>query len=352
MGVNIRELIPQEAVRVVSDLRELRGRIIAIDAYNALYQFLTAIRQPDGTPLMDSKGRVTSHLSGLFYRTINFVEAGVKPVYVFDGKPPELKARELSERTAVREEARRKYEEAVAAGDIEAARRYAQMASRLTTEMVEDAKKLLSAMGVPWVQAPSEGEAQAAYMALRGDVWATASQDYDSLLFGAPRLVRNMTISGRRKLPRKNIYVEIKPEVIELEKVLKLLGISREQLIDIAILLGTDYNPEGVKGVGPKTALKLIRTHGNIEKALKALPTARFPVPPGEIKKLFLKPGVTDSYKLEWSEPEGSEVVGILVKEHDFSVERVKSALERLRKAYREHIKGGVRGLDAWFKRR
>ena len=352
MGVNIRELIPQEAVRVVSDLRELRGRIIAIDAYNALYQFLTAIRQPDGTPLMDSKGRVTSHLSGLFYRTINFVEAGVKPVYVFDGKPPELKARELSERTAVREEARRKYEEAVAAGDIEAARRYAQMASRLTTEMVEDAKKLLSAMGVPWVQAPSEGEAQAAYMALRGDVWATASQDYDSLLFGAPRLVRNMTISGRRKLPRKNIYVEIKPEVIELEKVLKLLGISREQLIDIAILLGTDYNPEGVKGVGPKTALKLIRTHGNIEKALKALPTARFPVPPGEIKKLFLKPDVTDSYKLEWSEPEGSEVVSILVKEHDFSVERVKSALERLRKAYREHIKGGVRGLDAWFKRR
>ena len=352
MGVNIRELIPQEAVRVISDLRELRGRIIAIDAYNALYQFLTAIRQPDGTPLMDSKGRVTSHLSGLFYRTINFVEAGVKPVYVFDGKPPELKARELSERTAVREEARRKYEEAVAAGDIEAARRYAQMASRLTTEMVEDAKRLLSAMGIPWVQAPSEGEAQAAYMALRGDVWATASQDYDSLLFGAPRLVRNMTISGRRKLPRKNIYVEIKPEVIELEKVLKLLGISREQLIDIAILLGTDYNPEGVKGVGPKTALRLIRTHGNIENALKALPTARFPVPPGEIKKLFLKPDVTDSYKLEWSEPEGSEVVSILVKEHDFSVERVKSALERLRKAYREHIKGGVRGLDAWFKRR
>ncbi|MCD6278914.1 MAG: flap endonuclease-1 [Desulfurococcales archaeon] len=352
MGVNIRELIPQEAVRVISDLRELRGRIIAIDAYNALYQFLTAIRQPDGTPLMDSKGRVTSHLSGLFYRTINFVEAGVKPVYVFDGKPPELKARELSERTAVREEARRKYEEAVAAGDIEAARRYAQMASRLTTEMVEDAKRLLSAMGIPWVQAPSEGEAQAAYMALRGDVWATASQDYDSLLFGAPRLVRNMTISGRRKLPRKNIYVEIKPEVIELEKVLKLLGISREQLIDIAILLGTDYNPEGVKGVGPKTALRLIRTHGNIENTLKALPTARFPVPPGEIKKLFLKPDVTDSYKLEWSEPESSEVVSILVKEHDFSVERVKSALERLRKAYREHIKGGVRGLDAWFKRR
>ncbi len=352
MGVNIRELIPQEAIRVISDLRELRGRVIAIDAYNALYQFLTAIRQPDGTPLMDSKGRVTSHLSGLFYRTINFVEAGIKPVYVFDGKPPELKAKELSERTALREEARKKYEEAVAAGDLEAARRYAQMASRLTTDMVEDAKKLLSAMGIPWVQAPSEGEAQAAYMALRGSVWATASQDYDSLLFGAPRLVRNLAISGKRKLPRKNVYIEIKPEVIELERVLKLLGITREQLIDIAILLGTDYNPEGVKGVGPKTALKLIRTHGSVERALKAIPSARFPVPPNEIKELFLKPNVTNNYKLEWSEPKDNEVIGILVNEHDFSIDRVKSALERLRKAYREHIKGGIRGLEAWFKKR
>ncbi|RLG74841.1 MAG: flap endonuclease-1, partial [Thermoprotei archaeon] len=321
MGVNIRELIPQEAIRVVTDLRELRGRIIAIDAYNALYQFLTAIRQPDGTPLMDSKGRITSHLSGLFYRTINFVEAGIKPVYVFDGKPPELKAKELSERMSLKEEAKKKYEEAVAAGDLEAARRYAQMASKLTTEMVEDAKRLLSAMGIPWVQAPSEGEAQAAYMASKKDVWASASQDYDSLLFGTPRLVRNLTISGRRKLPRKNVYIEIKPEVIELEKVLKALGITREQLIDIAILLGTDYNPEGVKGVGPKTALRLIKTYGSIDRALKALPDAKFPVPPDKIKELFLKPEVTDSYKLEWGEPKEDEVIGILVKEHDFSIE-------------------------------
>ena len=352
MGVNIRELIPQEAIRVIADLRELRGKVIAIDAYNALYQFLTAIRQPDGTPLMDSKGRITSHLSGLFYRTINFIEAGIKPVYVFDGKPPELKAKELSERMSLKEEARKKYEEAVATGDLEAARRYAQMASKLTTDMVEDAKKLLSAMGIPWVQAPSEGEAQAAYMASKGDVWASASQDYDSLLFGTPRLVRNLTISGRRKLPRKNVYIEIKPEVIELEKLLKALGITREQLIDIAILLGTDYNPEGVKGVGPKTALKLIKTYGSIDRALRALSGAKFPVPPDKIKELFLKPEVTDNYKLEWSEPKEDEVISILVKEHDFSIERVKSALERLKKAYREHIKGGTRGLDAWFKKR
>ncbi len=218
--------------------------------------------------------------------------------------------------------------------------------------MVEDAKRLLSAMGVPWVQAPSEGEAQAAFMAYKGDAWAAASQDYDSLLFGAPRLIRNLTISGKRKLPRRDVYIEIKPELIELNTLLKLLRVSREQLIDIAILLGTDYNPDGVKGVGPKTALTLIRTHGSIEKAIRSLPTARFPIEPTKIRELFLKPNITTDYKLNWREPNEEEVIRILVDEHDFSETRVKNALERLRKAYREHIKAGVKGLEAWFKRK
>jgi len=352
LGVNIRDLIPKEAIKVINDLRELRGKVIAIDAYNALYQFLAAIRQPDGTPLMDSKGRITSHLSGLFYRTINIMEAGIKPVYVFDGKPPELKAKEIQQRMSIREEARKKYEEALAAGDLETARRYAQLSAKLTNDMVEDANRLLSAMGVPWVQAPSEGEAQAAFMAYKGDAWAAASQDYDSLLFGAPRLIRNLTISGKRKLPRRDVYIEIKPELIELNTLLKLLRVSREQLIDIAILLGTDYNPDGVKGVGPKTALTLIRTHGSIEKAIRSLPTARFPIEPTKIRELFLKPNITTDYKLNWREPNEEEVIRILVDEHDFSETRVKNALERLRKAYREHIKAGVRGLEAWFKRK
>ena len=352
MGVNLRDLIPPNVIKVISDLRELRGKVIAIDAYNALYQFLTAIRQADGTPLMDSKGRITSHLSGLFYRTINIVEAGVKPVYVFDGKPPELKLRELEERMAIREEARKKYERAIAVGDIEAARRYAQLSSKLTNEMVEDAKHLLTAMGIPWVQAPSEGEAQAAYIALKGDAWAAASQDYDSLLFGAPRLVRNLTISGRRKLPRKDVYIEVKPEVIELGKLLKALGLTREQLVDIAILLGTDYNPEGVKGIGPKRALSLIKTYGRLERALKTLPKATLPEDPAKIREVFLKPHVTDNYTIKWSEPREDGIIKTLVEEHDFSEERVRGALTRLRRAYREHIKGTVKGLDAWFKKR
>ena len=349
MGVNLRDLIPNEARREI-ELKELKNKVIAIDAYNALYQFLTAIRQPDGTPLMDRHGRITSHLSGLFYRTINLVENGIKPVYVFDGKPPEIKKMEIERRKKVKEEAVKKYEEALRKGDIESAKRYAQMSSKLTEIMVEEAKKLLTAMGIPWVQAPAEGEAQAAYLAKKGDAYAAASQDYDSLLFGAPRLIRNLAITGKRKLPRKNVYIEVKPELIELDKVLKNLGITREQLIDIAILLGTDYNPDGVRGIGPKTALRLIKTHGSIEKILKAIPRHEFPTNPLEIKKYFMNPPVTDNYELEWREPDEKQVIEILVHQHDFSLERVKNALERLKKAYRE-LKTRQLGLDIWFRK-
>jgi flap endonuclease-1 len=350
LGVNLRDLIPEAVIRVVNDLRELKDKVVAIDAYNALYQFLTAIRQPDGTPLMDSKGRVTSHLSGLFYRTINLVEAGLKPVYVFDGKPPELKSREIAERLQMREEARRKYEEALSSGDLEAARRYAQISSTLTNDMVAAAKHLLTAMGIPWVQAPSEGEAQAAYMVSVGDVWAAASQDYDSLLFGSPRLIRNLTISGKRKLPKKEVYVEIKPEVIELEQLLKALGLTREQLIDVAILIGTDYNPDGVRGVGPKTALQLIKTYGSLERALRTIPGANFPVPPEEIRKIFLNPPVTRDYKLEWREVDSEKVKKILVDEYEFSEERVSSALERLSRAMKA-LRQPSGSLAKWFKK-
>lgn len=349
MGVDLKDLVPDTAKTTITDLRALSGKIIAIDAYNALYQFLAAIRQPDGTPLMDSQGRITSHLSGLFYRTINFVENAIKPVYIFDGKPPELKAKELEKRRAVKEEASKKYEEAVLSGDLEAARRYAAMASKLTDEMVNEAKRLLEAMGIPWVQAPAEGEAQAAYMASTGDAYATASQDYDSLLFGSPRLVRNLTISGKRKLPRKDEYVEIHPELIELDKLLKALNISRENLIDIAILIGTDYNPDGFEGIGPKRAYQLVKAYGSIEKIPKAFLKSPVEVDLVSIKKYFLNPPVTRNYKLEWHSPDEKSIIEILVNEHNFSRERVLNAIERLSKAYREHLKGEQKGLSKWF---
>ncbi|ABN69822.1 flap endonuclease 1 [Staphylothermus marinus F1] len=349
MGVNLKDLIPEEAKMTIEDLRMLRGKIVVIDGYNALYQFLTAIRQPDGTPLMDSQGRITSHLSGLFYRTINILENGIKPAYVFDGKPPEIKAKEIEKRRKIREDASKKYEEALRKGDIEAARRYAMMSAKLTDEMVQDAKKLLDAMGIPWIQAPAEGEAQAAYIVSKGDAWASASQDYDSLLFGSPRLIRNLTISGKRKLPRKNVYIEIKPEIIELKKLLEKLGLTREQLIYVAILIGTDYNPDGVKGIGPKKALQLVKAYKTLDKILKIIPKTEFPIEPEKIVEYFLNPPVSTDYKLEWRAPDESKIREILVEEHDFNPERVKNAVERLVKAYREHIKSKQLGLEAWF---
>jgi len=325
----------------------LSGKSIAIDAYNALYQFLAIIRQPDGTPLKDNLGRVTSHLSGLLYRTSNLVEMGIKPIYVFDGIPPTLKEVEIKRRMKVKEEAAVRYEQALKAGKTEEARMYAQATSHLKDYMAEDSKKLLDLMGIPWIQAPSEGEAQAAHLARRGDADYCASQDYDSLLFGAPKLLRNVTISGRRKLPSKNIYVEIVPEVVELEQVLKECGITYEQLIDVGILIGTDFNPDGIKGLGPKTALKLVKEHGSLENTLPHLKNAEFPAEPQRIREIFLKPRTTDSYKIEWREPDVEGVVTFICKERDFSEDRVRKTLERMQKGT-EKLKGKTT-LEKWF---
>jgi flap endonuclease-1 len=343
LGVNLGDLVPKTRV----DLKSLSGKSIAIDAYNALYQFLAIIRQPDGTPLKDSTGRITSHLSGLLYRTANLVEMGIKVAYVFDGVPPALKEVEIKRRAKVKEEALVKYERALQEGRIEEARTYAQMTSTLKDYMAEDSKRLLTKMGVPWVQAPSEGEAQAAHMTRKGDTDYCASQDYDSLLFGAPMLVRNVTISGRRKLPRKPVYVEVIPETVELDHVLKELEITREQLIDIGILLGTDFNPEGVKGIGPKTALKLIKQYGSLEESLPKLKEAEFPVEPQKIREIFLNPKVTDNYKLTWKDPDIEGVVDFLCRERDFSEERVRKALNKMTEGLKK-AKGKVT-LETWF---
>jgi flap endonuclease-1 len=234
LGVKIGDIIPEEAVEK-SSLQKLSGKSVALDAYNILYQFIATIRGPDGRPLMDRRGRITSHLSGLFFRTVNFLEEGLLPVYVFDGRPPELKRKTIERRRELRMEALEEYEKALAAKDFEAARRYAQRAASLEAYMVESSADLLKAMGVPYVMAPAEGEAQAAYMASKGSVYASGSQDMDSLLFGSPRLVRNLSIVGRRKLPRRNEYVEVEPEIIHLQKLLESLEINREQLVDIGL---------------------------------------------------------------------------------------------------------------------
>ncbi|MCP8322733.1 MAG: flap endonuclease-1 [Candidatus Methylarchaceae archaeon HK02M2] len=340
MGVDLKNLIKKERL----SLDNLSRRTLAIDAYNALYQFLAVIRGGWGEPLMDKQRRITSHLSGLFYRNINFLERGIKLVYVFDGKPPEIKEREIERRRKFKREATEKYMKAFKAGKVDEVRKYAQSTSQLETKMVEDAKKLLTIMGIPWVQAPSEGEAQAAYMARKGEVWAAVSQDHDSLLFGATRLVRNLTISGKRKLPGKNVYVTIDPERVDLDKILKDLSITREQLVDIGILIGTDFNPDGFKGIGPMKALKLIKSHkslDNIPDMQKQIASIDYQT----IRNIFLNPEVTDSFELRWSKPDIVSIVDFLCHERDFSEERVRSAIARFE--FIERKKSET--LERWF---
>lgn len=343
LGVDLGDIVPKTAVK----LEDLGGKSIAIDAYNALYQFLAIIRQPDGTPLKDRSGRVTSHLSGLLYRTSNLVELAIRPVYVFDGVPPALKEVEIRRRMRVKEEAAVRYEQALREGKPEKARMYAQATSHLKDYMADDSKKLLSLMGIPWVQAPSEGEAQAAYLAKRGDSDYCASQDYDSLLFGAPRFVRNITVSGRRKLPSRNVYVDVIPEIVELKRVLDDWGVTYEQLVDVGILIGTDFNPDGIKGLGPKTALKLIKQYETLEKAVVHVENAEFPVEPQRIREIFLHPTVTDNYRLEWRELDVEGIVGFMCGERDFSEDRVRKAIEKMQRG----IVGekGKTTLEKWF---
>jgi flap endonuclease-1 len=326
LGVDLVDIIPEES----TTLDSLSNRILAVDAYNTLYQFLAIIRQPDGTPLKDRSGRVTSHLSGLLYRTANLAEKGIKLAFVFDGKPPELKEMEISRRREVKEEAIVRYERALREGKMQEARTYAQATSRLKDMMVDDAKRLLNALGVSWVQAPSEGEAQAAFIAARGDVWGVASQDHDSLLFGAPRMIKNLAITGRRKLPRRDVYVEVEPKIVELAKVLNGLSLTREQLVDVGILIGTDFNPDGVKGIGPKTAVKLIQENGNLENVMAKNPEVRISPDVNTIRRIFIDPAVTQDYVLKWSKPNEDEVAAFLCGERDFSEDRVRRAVSKM----------------------
>ncbi|AIY90362.1 flap endonuclease-1 [Geoglobus acetivorans] len=336
MGADIGDILERDVV----ELESFSGRKIAIDAFNTIYQFITTIRQPDGTPLKDSQGRITSHFSGLLYRNANLIENGIRPIYVFDGKPPEFKEKEIRERIERKIEAEEKWATALERG--EEAKKYAMMAARVDEYIVSSSKRLLELLGIPCVDAPSEGEAQAAYMTAKGDVDFTGSQDYDSLLFGSPALARNLTITGRRKLPGRSVYVDVRPEVIYLEKNLRELGISREQLVDIALLVGTDYN-DGIKGVGAKKALRYIRMYGDIFRTLKMLKASIDNLE--EIRDFFLNPPVTDSYDISFGQPDVDGVIEFLCEEHDFSRDRVEKAVEKIR----ENLSATQSTLDRWF---
>lgn len=346
MGLSIKDIIPRKEI----EIKDLKGKMLCVDAFNALYQFLSTIRQPDGTPLMDSSGNITSHLSGIFYRNISLMTEGVKLVYVFDGEAPALKRKTHEKRGNIRDVAKDKYEQAKDEEDIELMRKYSSQLIRLNDEMIKESKELLNAMGVAVVQAPSEGEAEASYLArVNSNVYACVSQDYDSLLFGTPRLIRNLTISRKRKT--FGGYVEINPEVIELEKVFNELGINLEQLICLGILVGTDYNPKGVPGIGQKKALDLVRKFRQpvlifkeVEEKIMSLPEEdRFDWK--EIFELFNRANVKN-FEFDFKKIDEDKIKEILVKRHEFSNERIEKQLEKLREL-KEQKKQNQ--LGKWF---
>lgn len=338
MGVDLGELVESEEI----DFADLNDKEIAIDAMNTLYQFLSIIRQRDGTPLKDSSGNITSHLSGLFYRNINLLEENIRPVFVFDGEMPDLKEKETSKRRKKREEAREEWKKLKEEGKVDEAYSKATQSSKLTGDMIEEAKDLLDAMGIPYIQAPSEGEAQAAFMATNdypGDIYAVGSQDWDCLLFGADRMVKNLTTRKTRKTSSGG-RKEISTERIELEDVLEQLEVSHEKLVWMGLLMGTDFNPGGIKGIGPKTSLKLVKEYESLGKLLEDEKVDwDSDKDPYRIVDFFLKPPVTET-DYSFGEPDEEKIKKILVDRHEFSEDRVESGLKDLEKALESRQSG------------
>jgi flap endonuclease-1 len=341
MGLDLKPLVKSSPIMI----SELSGKVIAVDAYNTIYQFLATIRGPTGELLTNNSGEVTSHLSGLFYRNVNLLAENIKLIYIFDGKPSPLKSKEIERRRQVKQDAFKKYQEAITAGRFEDARKYGQATSVLTDMMVEESKMILTLLGIPYIQAPSEGEAAAAQLTQSNIAFACASQDYDSLLFGAKRLIRNLTISGKRKVPNRNVYVDIEPEIIQQQQLLNETGLNLEQLVDVGIMIGTDFNPGGIPRIGPKTALKLVQEYNKLEK-IEKIEDSVINIPYEEIREIFLKQETPKVDNIEFNEINYNALINFLCVEKNFSATRVNTSLDKLKKS----ITNRNQSLERWFK--
>jgi flap endonuclease-1 len=341
MGLDLKPLVKSSPIMI----SELSGKVIAVDAYNTIYQFLATIRGATGELLTNNSGEVTSHLSGLFYRNVNLLAENIKLIYIFDGKPSPLKSKEIERRRQVKQDAFKKYQEAITAGRFEEARKYGQATSILTDMMVEESKMILTLLGIPYIQAPSEGEAAAAQLTQSNIAFACASQDYDSLLFGAKRLIRNLTISGKRKVPNRNVYVDIEPEIIQQQQLLNETGLNLEQLVDVGIMIGTDFNPGGIPRIGPKTALKLVQEYSKLEK-IEKIEDSVVNIPYEEIREIFLKQETPKVDNIEFNEINYNALINFLCVEKNFSATRVNTSLDKLKKS----ITNRNQSLERWFK--
>ncbi len=327
MGVKLKNIIEPEEI----NFKDLKGKTVSIDAFNTLYQFLSTIRQADGRPLSNVNGNITSHLSGILYRNSSMIEKDMKPIYVFDGTPSKLKQETINQRRQIRQDSEKKWKEALAKQDTAEARKYAMRSSKLSPYIIESSKKLLTMMGIPYVEAYGEGEAQAAYLVANGDAWAVASQDYDCLLFGAKRVVRNLAINSN--LGNLEYY--------NLKRVLSELDITREELIDMGILIGTDFS-EGLKGVGAKTALKLAKKGELKSKLVKLQEESTHDI--SEVREIFLNHNVNTDYKIKWKKPAKDDIIDFLCSEHGFSQDRVSKACDKLK-----NLNSSQKSLEDWF---
>lgn len=325
-----------------SDIKSFFGRKIAVDASMCLYQFLIAVRQ-ENNMLTNSEGETTSHLVGFFYRTIRLIDNGIKPVYVFDGKPPDMKSSELEKRQERREAAEKELKKAEEEGVQEDINKFSKRLVKVTRQHNEDCKRLLTLMGVPFIEAPCEAEAQCAELVKAGKVYATATEDMDGLTFGTDILLRHMTYSEARKMPIKEF---------NLQKVLNGLELTREEFVDLCILLGCDYC-ESIRGIGPKRAVELIKQHRKIEKIIENIDTKKFNVPEDwpfkQARKLFMEPEVMagNDVQLKWTEPDEEGLVKFLCEENGFNEERIRNGAKKLLKGRNTTTQGR---LDNFFK--
>lgn len=344
MGIKqLAKLISDNAPGAIreNEMKAYFDRVIAIDASMQLYQFMIAVRQ-DGQVLTNEAGEVTSHLQGLFSRTIKMMSNSLKPVYVFDGKPPEMKSGELDDRRKKAAEAKEDLKKAEESGNKEDIQKFSKRTVRVTKQHSEDARRLLALMGVPFVDAVCEAEATCAALAASGKAFATATEDMDALTFGTPTLLRYLNAPESRKQPILEFDLKI---------VLSDLGLTKEQFVDLCILCGCDYC-DRIQGIGPVKALTLIKKHGTIEKVLSSLDKTKNKIPENfnfvGARKLFIDPEITDpsTVELKWKDPDVDGLIKFLVDEKGFNDQRVRSSIERLKKSRKQ---SGQKRLENFF---
>lgn len=306
---------------------DLSGAVVAIDAHNWLYRYLTTtVKWTASDVYTTADGTEVANLVGIVQGLPKFFENDIIPVFVFDGVVTDLKAGEINERRAAKERAEAKAKAARDRGDgIEAARLEART-QRLTDTIQRTTRELLDILDVPHLEAPAEGEAQAAHMAKSGDVEYAGTEDYDALLFGSPLTLRQLTSKGD-------------PECMDLEATLKSHDLTYEQLVDVGILCGTDFN-EGVHGMGPKTAVTAIREHGDLTGVLDAREAAIGSLE--AVRELFLDPDVTDDYEFDTTLSPDIGAAREFVADWEIPDEEVSRGFERIEESVTQT------GLDQW----